>query len=325
MKAVVRRRYGSPAVMTIEEVVAPTVGDDQVLVRVAAASVNPLDWHELTGTPWIMRLQSGLRRPKVVGLGSDVAGTVEAVGSSVTHLAVGDAVFGAASGAFAELACGSVRSLVPLPSGVSMVDGAAVAVAGVTALQALRDKGGLRPGQSVLIIGASGGVGTFAVQLAKLMGATVTGSCSTANVELVRSLGADRVVDYCAEDALAAGPFDLIIDNAGAQSVRARRRALAPGGRCVVVGGPKGTVLGPLAPMLRAVALSLFSTRKFVPFMAKINRDDLTVLAGHLADGTVRPVVGHTVRFHDAAEALSRVGTGHTRGKVVVTVTPAAG
>lgn len=325
MKAVVRRRYGSPDMVMIDEIAVPAVGDDQVLVRVAAASVNPLDWHELTGTPLIMRLQSGLRRPKAIGLGSDVAGTVEAVGGAITHVAVGDAVFGAANGAFAELACGSVRSLVPLPDGVSMVDGAAVAIAGLTALQALRDKGGLRAGQSVLIIGASGGVGSFAVQLAKAMGATVTGSCSTANVDLVRSLGADRVVDYRVEDALVAGPFDLIIDNAGTQSIRARRRALAPGGRCVVVGGPKGTVLGPLAPMLRAVISSVFSARKFVPFMAKVNAEDLALMAGHLADGTVRPVVGHVASFDDAADMLRRVGTGHTRGKIVVTVSSATG
>lgn len=325
MTAVVRRRYGGPEAVTVEQMPVPMAGPGQVLVRVVAASVNPLDWHELTGTPLLARLQGGLRRPKQPVLGVDVAGTVAAVGDGVTHMAPGDAVFGAASGAFAQFACAKAGSVAPIPQGVSMVDAATVAIAGVTALQALRDKGRVQAGHSVLVIGASGGVGTFALQLAKTMGATVTGVCSTDNVDLVRSLGADHVIDYTKGEGLTGGPYDVIIDSVGRHSLRARRAVLVPGGRCVIVGAPKkGRVLGPLGPMVRAVASSVFSKSKFVPFLAAVNAVDLAVLAGHLASGAVRPVVGRTCRLSDGTDVLRHVGDGHTRGKIVFTVNPEA-
>lgn len=321
MTALVRRTYGAPEAISIEQVPVPAVEAEQVLVRVAAASVNPLDWHELTGTPWIARLQGGLRRPKQPVLGVDVAGTVHAVGSAVTHVSPGDMVFGAAAGSFAEYARAKGRSLVPIPPGVSALDASTVAIAGTTALQALRDKGRVQAGHKVLVIGASGGVGTYAVQLAAAMGATVTGVCSTPNVQLVRSLGAHHVIDYTTGEGLTGGPYDVIIDSVGSHSLRARRAALAPGGRCVIVGGPKkGRVLGPLGPMVRAVASSLFSKRKFVPFMAAIKTADLEVLAGHLASGTVKPVVERTYQLSEGAEALRHVAGGHTRGKVVLAI-----
>ncbi|MEQ1700880.1 MAG: NAD(P)-dependent alcohol dehydrogenase [Ilumatobacteraceae bacterium] len=320
MKALVRHRYGSPDTVKIEEVDTPTPGEDQVLVRVAAASMNPLDWHALTGTPWLMRLADGLRRPKSPLLGRDAAGTVVAVGAKVAGLAVGDEVFGGVNGSFAEFALGSERGLVRRTSSVSVEAAAATPIAGLTALQALRDKGGLQAGQSVLINGAAGGVGTFAVQLAVAMGATVTGVCSTANVELVRSLGAHEVIDYTQQE-IGDRQFDVILDNIGNHSLRARRRMMTPTGRCVIVGGPKkGKLLGPITPMVRAVIGSWFRSRKFVPFMAATKAADLEVLAGHLADGSVVPVVSRTYGLADAAEALRSIEAGHTRGKLVLTI-----
>lgn len=320
MKALVRHRYGSPDTVGVEEIDAPTPGADQVLVRVAVASVNPLDWHALTGTPWLMRLADGLRRPKSPLLGRDAAGTVVAVGANVTGLAVGDEVFGGVNGSFAEFAIGTERGLVRRPSSVSVEAAAATPIAGLTALQALRDKGGLQAGQSVLINGAAGGVGTFAVQLAVAMGAKVTGVCSTANVELVRSLGAHEVIDYTMSE-IGDRQFDVILDNIGNHSLRARRRMLTPTGRCVIVGGPKkGKLLGPITPMVRAVIGSWFRSRKFVPFMAATKAADLEVLAGHLADGSLVPVISRTYDLAGAADALRSIEAGHTRGKLLLTI-----
>ena len=238
MHALVRHRYGSTTELAVEQIDTPTPGADQVLVRVRAASVNPLDWHALTGTPYVMRLVEGFRRPKQVVLGRDVAGTVVAVGSNVVALAVGDEVFGGADGSFAEFTLGTERGLARRPDGVDVSAAAATPIAGLTALQALRDKGGLQAGQSVLVNGAAGGVGTFAVQVAVAMGARVTGVCSTSNVELVRALGADEVIDYTTTE-IGERQFDVIIDSIGNHSLRQRRRMMAPNGRCVIVGGPR--------------------------------------------------------------------------------------
>lgn len=318
MRALVRHRYGTPAQLALEDIAAPTPTDDQVMVRVAAASVNPLDWHALTGTPWLMRIQEGIRQPKSALLGRDVAGTVVSVGANVTGLAVGDEVFGGVNGSFVELAVGNERGLVRRPAGVPAAAAAATPIAGLTALQALRDKGGLQPGQSVLINGAAGGVGTFAVQLAVSMGATVTGVCSTENVELVRSLGAHEVVDYTKAE-IGERQFDVILDNIGNHSLRQRRKMMAPTGRCVIVGGPKkGKLLGPITAMVRAVIGSWFRSQKFVPFMAATKAADLEILAGHLADGTVKPVVSRTFSLADAPDAFRSIEGGHTRGKLVV-------
>lgn len=320
MKALVRHRYGTPAQLVVEDIAAPTPTDEQVTVRVAAASVNPLDWHALTGTPWLLRLQEGIRRPKTALLGRDVAGTVVAVGAKVTGLVVGDEVFGGVNGSFVELAVGTERGLVRRPAGVSVASAAATPIAGLTALQALRDKGGLHAGQSVLINGAAGGVGTFAVQIAVAMGATVTGVCSTSNVELVRSLGAHDVIDYT-KDEIGERQFDVILDNIGNHSLRQRRRMLTPTGRCVIVGGPKkGKLLGPITAMVLAVIGSWFRSRKFVPFMAVTKAADLEVLAAYLADGTVRPVVSRTFSLDDAPAAFRSIEAGHTRGKLVVVI-----
>ena len=320
MHALVRHRYGSIEQLAVEEIDTPTPGADQVLVRVQSASVNPLDWHALTGTPYVMRLVEGLRRPKQAVLGRDVAGIVVAVGGNVTKLAVGDEVFGGADGSFAEFVLGSERGLVRRPEGVTVAAAAATPIAGLTALQALRDKGGLQPGQSVLVNGAAGGVGTFAVQLAVAMGAKVTGVCSTKNVELVRSLGAHEVIDYTAAE-IGEREFDIIIDSIGNHSLGQRRRMMAPTGRCVIVGGPKkGKVLGPITAMVRAVIGSKFRSRKFLPFMAATKADDLEVLAGHLADGSLVPVITREYTLADVADAFRSIEGGHTRGKLVVQI-----
>ena len=240
MQAIRITRYGRPELTSVD---LPVPKDDEVLVRVHAASVNPLDWHSMTGTPYLMRFQFGLRTPKEHALGTDVAGVVESVGTAVTRFRPGDAVFGARTGAFAEHVC--VREagiLVPKPDTVTFEDAAAVPVAALTALQALRDRGGVRPGHRVLVIGASGGVGTYAVQLAKIFGAEVTAVCSTRNLSLVRSIGADHVIDYTNTDfAAQSQTYDVILDNIGTRSIADRRCVLAPGGILVTVGGPRRT------------------------------------------------------------------------------------
>ncbi len=320
MKALVRHRYGSPAALAVEEIDIPTPGDDQVLIRVLAASVNPLDWHALTGTPWLTRLVEGIGRPKQPVLGRDVAGTVTAVGAKVTQLAVGDEVFGGADGSLAEFVLGRPRSLAHRPVNVDVVAAAATPIAGLTALQALRDKGRLQAGQSVLVNGAAGGVGTFAVQLAVAMGARVTGVCSSANTALVLSLGAHEVIDYTATE-IGQRQFDLIIDNIGNHSVRQRRQMMAPTGRCVMIGGPKkGRLLGPLTASIGAVIRSTLRSQKFVPLMAATNAADLGVLADFLADGSLVPVITHTSSLDDAADAFRSIEGGHTRGKLVVSL-----
>jgi NADPH:quinone reductase-like Zn-dependent oxidoreductase len=323
MKAILHHRYGSPDVLELHELELPVVGDHEVLVHVHASSVNPMDWHAMTGVPYLVRLQAGLRRPRQPRLGTDFAGIVEAVGTGVERFRPGDHVFGGRNGAFGEYVCvPDDKAIVAMPDGVTFEQAAAVPVAALTALQGLRDKGGLRPGQRVLVNGASGGVGTFAVQIAKAVGAEVTGVCSTRNVELVQSLGADEVVDYTAEDFTRSGrQFDLIVDIAGSRSWSECKRVLAPGAKLVVVGGPKtNRWIGSLAHLGGLRAASIGGNRKAVPFLAKLTREDLTVMAELVESGKVTPAIDKVYELSEAAEAMRYVGEGHARAKVVVVV-----
>lgn len=321
MKAIVYHHYGSPDVIQCEEIEKPTAGDNQVLIKVRAASVNPLDWHYLRGKPYIMRLQSGLRTPKDTRLGVDVAGVVEAVGKEVTEFKPGDAVFGSCSGAFAEYACAAEKALVKKPENITFEQAAAVPVAAFTALQALRDHGQLQPGQQVLINGAAGGVGTFAVQIAKALGATVTGVCSTRNVELVRSIGAAQVIDYTKTDFTRSSQrFDLFLDCIGNHSLTACRRVLQPKGNYVIVGGPDGRWLGPLTRGLKALVIDRFVKQKLVMFIANTNKADLAFMHDLMADGKVKPVIDRCYPLHETPAAIRYLETGHARGKVIITV-----
>ena len=319
MRAAVRDTYGAAGVR-LEEVERPELADDSVLVRVRAASLNRLDWYTATGTPYIGRPSMGMLKPKQRALGADFAGTVEAVGKEVTDFRPGDEVFGARTGAFAEYVC--ARDAVALkPANATFEQAAAVPVAGLTALQGLRDKGNVQPGQKVLVNGASGGVGTFAVQVAKALGAEVTAVCSSRHVDLVRSLGADRVVDYTREDFTRSGErYDVIFDNAGSRSWRECGRVLSPEGTIVLVGGPKSRVLGPLGHVVRMLLRSRLSKRKAVFFISKLNRDDLAVLSDLIEAGKVTPVVEKTYELGEIADALRYMGEGHAQGKVVVRV-----
>ena len=320
MKAIVYRCYGSPDVLEFEDVEKPTPADNEVLVRVHAASVNPLDWHYMRGSPYIMRLAAGLGAPKDSSMGVDFAGTVEAVGKSVTRFKLGDEVFGGRGGAFAEyVIIPEDRALVLKPSNATFEQAASVPVAAITALQALRDKGQLTPGQKVLINGASGGVGTFAVQIAKSFGAEVTGVCSTRNVEMVRSIGADHVIDYTKEDYTESNQqYDLIIDNVGNHSLLANRRVLGPDGIFVVVGGAKGNWLGPLMRPIKAMILSPFVDQEFVMILARIDKDDLTILGDLIQAGKVTPVIDRRFGLSEVPAAIRYSEEGHARGKIVI-------
>jgi len=319
MKAIVRDRYGSPAVMKLEEVDRPEVADDAVLVRVRATSVNAYDWHMLRGKPYLARLGEGLRGPKTAVLGIDVAGTVEAVGADVTHVKPGNDVFGVRSGAFAEYVAG--RNMVPMPKGLTFEQAAAVPVAGQTALQGLRDKGGIQAGQRVLINGAGGGVGTFAVQIAKAFGADVTAVTSTQNVDMVRSIGADRVVDYSRDDFTRSGQrYDLIFDCGGNRSMSRMRRALTPKGTIVLVAPAPGQWAGPIVRVLGAIVTSRFSSKRVRPFLSQVSKDNLLVLKELIEAGGVTPVIDRTYPFEQIPEAIRYVEDGHARGKVVITV-----
>ena len=320
-RAIIRTRYGAPEVLELRDVRVPDLAEDGVRIRVHASSVNPLDWHELRGEPYLVRMQAGPRRPREPRLGSDVAGVVEAVGASVADLAVGDRVLGVASGAWAELVTAKARSLVRIPDSLGFPEAAALPVAGITALQAVRDHGGVRAGQQVLIVGASGGVGHLALQIAKSLGAEVTAVARTANLEMVRALGADHVIDHLREDWTAGGPrFDVIVDAAGMRSVRASRRALKDGGTYVVVGGPSGRWLRPMDRMVAAKLLSLRGSRRSVAFLARINSADIGVLADMVAAGTLRPVIDRALPLAQTADAVRYQEQGHTRGKVVLTI-----
>ena len=324
MRAVVQDRFGPPEMLELREVERPEAGDSQVLVRVRAASVNPADWYAMTGMPWLARPAMGLRRPRTGRLGVDLAGEVEAVGRNVTRFRPGDEVFGTGDGTLAEYVAVVEATLAGKPGRLSFEQAAAVPVAALTALQGLRDKGRLRPGQRVLVNGASGGVGTFAVQLAKALGAEVTAVCSTRNVEAARSLGADRVVDYTREDFTGSGRrHDLLLDVAGSRPWSACRRVLEPRGRLVLVGAPKGSrLLGPLGHIARVRLASLRASQKVVFFISKATSQDLTALAELLEAGTVTPSVERTYPLAEAADALRYLGEGHARGKLVVTVQP---
>lgn len=321
MQAVVHRCYGPPAVITLERLPRPVAADNELLVRVHAAAVNPLDWHYLRGTPYIVRLEAGVGTPENPRLGVDFAGTVEAVGSKVRLFKPGDEVFGGKFGAFAEyVAVREDRAVVLKPSKVSFAEAAAVPIAAITALQALRDKGHVQAGQKVLINGASGGVGTFAVQIAKWYGAEVTGVCSTRNVQMVQSLGADHVVDYTREDFLTAGQrYDLVIDTVGNHPLLAYRSVMTPHGVFVIVGGPSnGNWIGPLATPLRALLLGPFVSQKFLWFLAELNKPDLTLLGGLMQEGKLRAVIDRHYPLQQTAAALDYLEQGHARGKVVI-------
>jgi NADPH:quinone reductase-like Zn-dependent oxidoreductase len=313
MRAMVYEEYGAPEVLALGDVAAPELADDGMLVRVRAASVNPFDWHMLTGTPYMARLSAGLRKPKSTLLGADFSGTVEAVGSDADGFQPGDDVFGARTGAFAEYVC--VRKAVARkPANITFEEAAGVPIAAITALQGLRDKGRLRAGQKVLINGASGGVGTYAVQIANALGA--------AEVTGVRSLGADHVVDYTHEDFTRTGQHDLILDIAGNRPWSQCKRALKEGGSLVIVGGPKtNRLIGPFGKALRCRLASSFGSRRVVtPFIAKLNREDMDVLADLLASEQVKTVIDRQYPLSELPEALAYVGAGHARAKVVITL-----
>ncbi len=321
MQAIVRHDYGGPEVLAVEEVDRPAAGDDRVVVRVRAAALNPLDWHFLTGTPYLVRARLGLRRPKEPILGADAAGVVEEVGSGVSDLRPGDEVFGEVAGAFAEYVAARPGNLARKPANATFEDAAALPVAGLTALQGLRDVGRLEAGQHVLVNGASGGVGTFAVQIAKALGAEVTGVCSTRNVELVRSIGADHVLDYARDDFAAAGHrYDVLLDNVGNRPLGDYRRVVKPGGTYVMVSGPKHRILGPMRRVAAALVISPFVPQRMVTMLAKATREDLTTLAGLVEAGQVTPVIDHRYRLAGAADGIRRQADGHARGKSVVTV-----
>jgi NADPH:quinone reductase-like Zn-dependent oxidoreductase len=321
VRAIVRNRFGMPDVLEIADIDKPQPADDGVVVRVRAVAVNPADWYEMSGTPWIARPSTGFRKPKTIRLGVDFAGTVEAVGKDVTEFKQGDEVFGGRSGAFAEYV--PVRiAVVPKPAGITLEEAAGVPVAGVTALQGLRDKGQIQAGQKVLINGASGGVGTFAVQIAKALGAEVTGVCSTRNVEIVRSLGADHVVDYTREDFTRSDKrYDLMLDVAGGRSWRACTRVLTPEATVVIAGAQGGNrMFGPLGHVLRMKVASSRSSRKVMFFVSDMVKADLVVLAELIAAGKVKPVVDRTYPFGDIADAMRYLHEGHAQGKIVITL-----
>ncbi len=322
MKAIIYQRYGSPDVLECQDIETPAPRDDEVLIKVHAASVNPVDWHFMRGDPFLLRIGTGLRKPKNTRFGTDVAGRVEAAGRNVTRLKPGDEVFGVARGAVAESVCASESELAIKPPRVTFEQAASAGVAAFTALQGLRDKGHVQRGQKVLVNGASGGVGTFAVQIAKSFGAEVTGVCSTRNVDLVRSLGADRVIDYTREDFTQGWQrYDVIFDCAGNHSFFACRRVLNPKGVHVGVGGPRDqTVTGILAGSIAALVFSWFVSQKFVVFIARSNKDDFTALAELMESGNVTPVIDRRYTLHEAPDAVRYLEEGHARGKVVITV-----
>jgi NADPH:quinone reductase-like Zn-dependent oxidoreductase len=321
MKAAVYRRYGPPDVVQIEDVEKPVPKDNEVLMEVRAASVNPLDWHFVWGKPNVVRIVAGLRRPKYTQLGVDVSGLVEAVGKNVVQFKPGDEVFGSCRGAFAEYACAPETALVMKPGNLAFEQAASAPVAAFSALQGLRDAGKIQPGQNVLINGAAGGVGTFAVQIAKSFGADVTGVCSTRNLDMVRSIGADRVIDYSREDfTRSAQRFDLILDCVGNRSLSDCRRVLTPKGIHVPVGGSGDQLF---VPLIEKFALSLFVRQKLVMFfLAKSNKEDLTTICELMATGKVTPVIDKRYKLSEVPEALAYLEQGHARGKVVIALAP---
>lgn len=325
MKAIVYRCYGPPDVLKFEDIEKPSAADNEVLVKVHAAAVNPLDWHYMRGSPYIMRLLSGLGAPTDTSMGVDFAGTVEAVGGNVKRFKPGDEVFGATGGALAQyVVVGEDRALVLKPANITLEQAAAVPVAAITALQALRDSGRIQPGQKVLINGASGGVGTFAVQIAKSFGANVTGVCSTRNVAMVRSLGADHVIDYTKEDFTeGAQRYDLILDNVGNHSLSAFRGVISPSGIYVGIGGGgpnDGGWIGPLVGPIKALMLSPFVSQELVTFTASLNKEDLLELKELMEANKLTPIIDRTYTLSEVPEAIRYLEKGHARAKVVITV-----
>ena len=324
MKAIVYCDYGS-ANLKLADVEKPTPNDDQLLVRVRAASVNPYDWHFIEGTPYIMRIGVGLRKPKDTRLGVDFAGTVEAVGKNVAQFKPGDDVFGGRGGAFAEYVCPRAdRAVAIKPANITFEQAASVNIAGITALQALRDKGKVQPGQKVLINGASGGVGTFAVQIAKSFGADVTGVCSTRNLDMVRSLGADHVVDHTKEDFAKSGQqYDVILDNVPNHSLSDCRRVLTPKGKYVMIGGGgpnDGRWVGPFGRVIATMLVSPFVSQEMGMMMADVSQKDLTILSDLMQAGKVTPVIDRRYKLSEVPEAIRYLEEGHARGKVVITL-----
>ena len=327
MKAIVYREYGSADVLKCEEVDKPVPKDNEVLIKVRAASVNPYDWRLMKGEPHFLRLFSGLGKPKKPGRpGVDVAGEIEAIGKNVTQFKPGDKVFGACDGAFAEYACAAESKVALKSDDITFEQAASLNIAGLTALQGLRDKGKIKRGSNVLINGASGGVGTFAVQIAKSFGAHVTGVCSTRNVDLVRSIGADAVIDYTKHDFTTSNLtsdqlYDVILECVGNHPFSACKRILKPDGRFVGVGAPhdlSATAL--MGPMIKDPLLSIFSSQKGGMFIAKLSQADLTLLGEMIATGKLKPVIERRYILSEAREAVRHVEEGHARGKVVITM-----
>jgi NADPH:quinone reductase-like Zn-dependent oxidoreductase len=321
MKAVVSRCYGSSEVLELVEVPKPAPADHELLVRVRAAGVNPLDWHYMRGKPYLMRVESGVGRPKDSRTGVDFSGVVEAVGKNVVRFRIGDEVFGSASGAFAEyVIVREDRAVTLKPGNVTFEQAAAVPVAAITALQALRDKAKVQPGQKILINGASGGVGTFAVQIAKSMGADVTAVCSTRNVALVTALGADRVIDYTREDLTQREEkYDAIIDNVSSHSLLAYRQVLKPDGKLVVVGSiDDGAWLGPLKSLFGAMVLDPFLSQEVFGLLASQNQADLDALRDLMASSKITSLIDRRYRLDETPQAIAYVEEGHARGKVVI-------
>ena len=324
MKAIYRERYGPPDVLELREVDKPAIEPHQVLVRVHASSLNAADWYDVAAPVFVRVLGGGgLRRPKDSRVGSDLAGRVEAVGGDVTELRVGDEVFGTGAGAWAEFAAAREVRLAPKPANVSFEEAAAVPIAALTALQALRDHGQVQAGQKVLVNGASGGVGTYAVQIAKALGAEVTAVCSTRNVEQARSLGADRVVDYSQEDFTQLDVrHDVVIDIAGSKAFSKLRRVLTSDGTVVLVGArfPGTGLVGPLGHVIRTRLSAIGKSQNVKFFVAKITKEDLAVMQELLASGKVKSVIDRPYELTDVREALSYLGEGHARGKIVITM-----
>jgi NADPH:quinone reductase-like Zn-dependent oxidoreductase len=323
MKAIVQDRYGSADVLELRDVDQPVAGDDEALVRVHAAGVDAGVWHVMAGLPYMIRIMGyGLRAPKTLVRGTDVAGRIEAVGKNVTQFQAGDEVFGTAAGSFAEFASAKANKLAPKPANLTFEQAAVVPTSAITALQGLRDHGKVQAGQKVLIIGASGGVGTFAVQLAKAFGAEVTGVCSATKVDAVRSIGADHVIDYTREDFAETGQrYDVILDIAGNRSLSHLRSALTSRGTLVIVGGEAGDRwIGGTDRQVRALVLSPFVGQKLRTFIAKERREDLEYLTGLIEAGTVTPVVDRTYPLSEAPEAIRSLKEGHGPGKIAITI-----
>lgn len=322
MQAYVYRCYGSADVLQLEEIEKPTAASDEIIVRVRSAAVNPLDWHFMRGSPYPMRLASGIGRPSEIRLGVDFAGTVESVGSDVRGFKPGDRVFGGAAGAFGEyLTVREAKALALIPENITFEQAAAVPIAGLTALQALRDKGQIKAGQKVLINGASGGVGTFAVQIAKSFGAEVTGVCSTRNVEMVRTIGADHVIDYTREDYTETDQrYDLIIDMVGNHGLLKNRSVLQPEGRLIMVGGPNEHWIGPFVRPLKGLLLSAFVDQELTMVLARLKKEDLETIGELMQTGKVKSVIDRRFSLNELPDAIRYSEAGRARGKIIVKV-----